>query len=211
MRIAVLFLFLLSVPAVCRAEVIKLKSGQTVEGKVLKQDKDSIQVDAGVDMPVTYFRDEIKQILPDTAAQPAAAPDAAAHADALEARAVELIDAGKMDDGMALEEQAIAIDPAAQRHMNYGSILFGNGVALFKQGQQEQGKDVLRRAEEELKKAIAGFDSTKDAVFLGQTYFLLGEMYANAFGDARQAGDYYRKAVSLSGHDGAKAALARFK
>ena len=203
--------FLASVPA--GAETIKLYSGQSVQGKILKEEKDSILVDAGVDTPVTYFRDEIKAILPDEKVQPPAAvdPQLRAQADALEAQALELIDADQMDKGLAMVRQAVALDPTPQRHMNYGSILFGNGVALFKQAQAEEGKKILRLCEEQLHKAIEGFNKDKDAVFLAQAYFLLGEMYNNAFADPAKAKEFYSTALTFSDHDGAKAALAKIK
>ena len=204
------FIFWLLFACPARAEIIKLNSGQAVEGKVLKKERGSILVDVGIDTPVTYFRDEIKEIVPDPIAPPQVqGQNARLRADALESQAVELIDADKMDQGFDLIAQAIALDPAPRRYMNYGSILFGNGVALFKKGQLEEGKSVLGQSEEQLNKAIAGFDKTKDAVFLGQTYFLLGEMYANAFADAAKAKEFYQKAVSLADHDGAKAALTK--
>ena len=190
-----------------RAEIIKFNSGQTVQGKILKEGKDSILVDAGIDMPVTYFRDEIKAILPDEPAQ--VSPQDRAQADAIESQALEFIDADKMEEGLKLIRQAIAIDPAPQRHMNYGSILFGNGVPLFKKGDQEEGKKVLSVCEEQIQKAIAGFAKDKDAVFLSQANFLLGEIYANAFADIHKAKEYYQKSLTFSEHAGAKAALAK--
>ncbi len=206
----ILLLSVVLLPPPAWAELIKLKSGQTVEGKIVKERGDSILVDTGIEMPVTYFRDEIKEILPDPPAQPAAPqPDQRGRADALEARAVELIDEGKMDQGLDLINQAIALDPSAQRHMNYGSILFGNGVADFKGGRQDEGKAVLQKAEDELKKAIASFGTKTDPLFPAQCYFLLGEMFKNAFADESQAREFYQKAVDLAGHDGAKAALAK--
>ncbi|MBI4308977.1 MAG: hypothetical protein HY591_01455 [Candidatus Omnitrophica bacterium] len=193
------------------AEIIKLKSGQVVEGKVLKEESASILVDVGIGTPVTYFRDEIKEMAPDPKPPAQAqAQDARLRADALESQAVELIDADKMDQGLDLIAQAMALDPLPQRRMNYGSILFGNGVALFKKGRLDEGRSVLRQSEQQLNKAIAAFDQNKDTAFLGQIYFLLGEMYANAFADAAKALEFYKKAVSLAGHDGAKAALEKF-
>ncbi len=203
--VAVLFL---TTPV--QAETIKLHSGQTVEGKILKQNKNSVLVDAGVDTPLTYFRDEIKEILPDPSPPaPVQDPQVRAQADALEANAVELIDQDKMDQGLELIRQAIALDPSAQRHLNYGSILFGNGVALYKKGDLDQGKKVLRQSEEQLNKAIAGFNKDTEAAFIAQAYFLLGEMHANAFADIAKAKEHYSKAVFLSDHDGAKSALAK--
>lgn len=187
------------------AEVIFLKSGAHVEGKILKEDKKTVVIDAGVDVPVTYFRDEIKSIEKDLPFDPLATR----HADELEAKAVELIDANQMSQGLDLMRQALILGPTAQRHMNYGSILFGNGVLLFKEDKKEQGRNALRQAEEELNKAIGGFDKDKDAFFMAQCFYLLGEMYANAFEDKVKAKDYYQEAVDLAAHSGAQKALTK--
>ncbi len=195
-----------------KAETIKLKSGQTIHAKVLKEDKDSIVVDAGIDTPVTYFLDEIKEILPDEELPaPPVDPKIGAAADVLESQALDLIDAQKMEEGLALMRQAIAQDPNPTRYMNYGSVLFGNGVELFKNGLEDQGKKVLRQSEEQLNKAIAGFDKTRDNLFLSQAYFLLGEMYRNAFGDPAKAKELYTQCLAFADHDGAKAALAQMQ
>jgi len=93
--------------------------------------------------------------------------------------------------------------------MNYGSILFGNGVSVFKDSDQEKGRAILRQAEEQLRKAIAGLNPNKDQVYLGQCYFLLGEMYLNAFGDKVRAKEYYKKAADLNDYTGAKDALSK--
>ena len=187
------------------AEVIFLKSGGHVEGKILKEDKKSVVVDAGIDMPVTYFKDEIKSIEKDFPFDPLASR----HADELEAKAVELIDANQMSQGLDLMRQALILGPDAQRHMNYGSILFGNGVLLYKEDKKEQGRQILRQSEEELNKAIGAFDKSKDAFFMAQCFYLLGEMYANAFEDKGKAKDYYQEAVDLASHPGAQKALTK--
>lgn len=185
------------------AEVIFLKSGKHVEGKILKEDAKSVVIDAGVDMPVTYFKDEIKSIAKDLPYDPLATR----HADELEAKAVELIDDNDMNQGLDLMRQALILAPNPQRHMNYGSILFGNGVMLYKDGKKEQGRKVLYQAEEELNKAIGGFDRDKDNFFMAQCFYLLGEMYANAFEDKAKAQDYYQEAIDLSAHPAAQKAL----
>ncbi len=190
-----------------QAENIRLKSGQTVSAKLLKEETDSILVDAGIGTPVTYFRDEIIEILPDDVAKPVVL--AGPQADALEAKGLEFIDADKMDQGLNMIKQAIELDPTPIRYMNYGSILFGNGVELFKKGQIDDAKKTLKACEEQLQKAIAGFDKTKDNAFLAQSYFLLGEMHNNAFADPLKAKTYYERALSYFDHDGAKAALAK--
>lgn len=131
----------------------------------------------------------------------------AQQADRMENQAVAAVDAGRMDKGLSLMRQAIALDAAPSRQLNYGSILFGNGVSLFKGGQKDKAKKVLAEAREQLLKAVDGFDKTKDALFLAQAYFLLGEIERNGFADAAKAKEYYKKSLSFYDHEGAKAAL----
>ena len=66
---------------------------------------------------------------------------------------------------------------------------------------------MLRQAEVQLLKAIEGFNPNKDQVYLSQCYFLLGEMYLNAFGDKVKAKAYYQKAADLNDYPGARNAL----
>ncbi len=139
------------------------------------------------------------------------APTPAHQADQLENQAVELIDNDRMTEGLKLMKKAIDIDPAPMRHMNYGSILFGNGVADYKDGRQEQASATLKQAQDELNQAINGFDPKQEGAFLGQAYFLLGEISLNAFSDKTQAKTFYRKALSYYDNEGAKAALAKLQ
>ena len=134
-------------------------------------------------------------------------PSRTQQADQMENQAVAAVDAGRMDKGLSLMRQAIALDAAPSRQLNYGSILFGNGVSLFKNGQKDKGRKVLAEAREQLLKAVDGFDKTKDAMFLGQAYFLLGEIERNGFADAVKAKEYYKKSLSFYDHEAAKAAL----
>ncbi len=131
-------------------------------------------------------------------------------ADRMEDQAVTAIDAGHMDKGLSLMRQAIAMDPVPSRYLNYGSVLFGNGVSLFKSGQTDKAKKILADARAQLLKAAAGFDKSADAVFLAQSYFLLGEIERNGFADAAKAKEYYQKSLSFYDHEGAKAALAQY-
>ena len=128
-------------------------------------------------------------------------------ADQLEDKGAQAIDDGDMARGLDFMVQAIALDPTPERHMNYGSILFGNGVSVYKDSDQEKGKEILRQAQAQLQKAIEAFNSNKDQVYLSQCYFLLGEMYNNAFGDKLKAKEYYTKAASLNDYMGARDAL----
>ena len=131
-------------------------------------------------------------------------------ADAIEDKAAQAIDDGNMDQGLGFMEQAIKLDATPLRYMNYGSILFGNGVAVFKDSDKEKGKAILHKAEVQLSKAIAGFNPKQDQTYLSQCYFLLGEMYLNAFGDRFKAREYYQKSANLSDYSGAKDALNKF-
>ncbi len=130
-------------------------------------------------------------------------------ADDLEDKGAQAIDDGDMNKGLDFMVQAIRLDPTPARHMNYGSILFGNGTAVFKDSDQEKGKEILRLAEIQLHKAIEEFNPNKDQVYLSQCYFLLGEMYSNAFEDKAKAKEYYKKAADLSDYTGAKDALSK--
>ncbi len=199
------FLFFFAAPVL--AETIQLKSGQKVEGKILQETKDAVVVDAGVGAPLTYFKDEIKAILPDEQFSALENAFRTQQADQMENQAVAAVDAGRMDKGLSLMRQAIALDPVPSRQLNYGSILFGNGVSLFKSGQKDKGQKVLAEAREQLLNAVDGFDKTKDVMFLGQAYFLLGEIERNGFADAPKAKEYYKKSLSFYDHEGAKAAL----
>ena len=128
-------------------------------------------------------------------------------ADNLEDKGAQAIDDGDMSQGLNFMVQAITLDPTPLRYMNYGSILYGNGVAVFKDGDQGKGKEILRQAEVQFFKAIVGFNPNRDQVYLGQCYFILGEMYLNAFGDKVQAKKYYQKAVGLNDYPGARDAV----
>ncbi len=57
--VAILFLLTAHTAA---AESIRLKSGRTVEGKILTRTDDSITFDVGIGVPVTYYLDEIENI-----------------------------------------------------------------------------------------------------------------------------------------------------
>ncbi len=46
-----------------RAETIRLRSGQTIEGTVVERAKDSVKVDTGVGISITYYLDEIESII----------------------------------------------------------------------------------------------------------------------------------------------------
>jgi tetratricopeptide (TPR) repeat protein len=132
-------------------------------------------------------------------------------ADRLEAQAVDLIDNNRMEEGMVLMKQAMQIDPTPMRHMNYGSILFGNGAAEFESGNKAKAQETLYEAQDQLAQAIAGFNPKKEAVFIAQAYFLLGEMYLNAFSNEAKARMFYYKALSYYDNPGARAAVEKLQ
>lgn len=45
-----------------RSEIIHLKSGQTIEGAIVARTEDSVKIDTGLGIPVTYYLDEIEDI-----------------------------------------------------------------------------------------------------------------------------------------------------
>lgn len=196
----------------CFAETIQLKSGQVIHGKIVSQTSDAIKVDEGIDLPLTYFRDEITQIVPDGQSlnpNPTETQKLKSQADDLEDKSAQAIDDGDMGKGLDLMLQAIGLDPSAMRYMNYGSMLFGNGVEVFKDSDPPKGQAILRQAEAQLLQAVKMFNPNKDQVYLSQCYFLLGEMYNNAFADKVKAKEYYQKSADLNDYSGAKDALSK--
>jgi tetratricopeptide (TPR) repeat protein len=197
-----------------RAETITLKSGKVVEGKIVERDSRSVQLDVGLDFPITYYLDEIKTISENSATPvsskvPPAVSDTDAHkADVLEQKGLGLIDDGRMDDGIQLLREAIRIDPQANRHLNLGSILFGNGVALQKKGNSDEAVKTFKEAESELQQAIKQFDPNGETTFLSEAYNLLGEIYAHGFNDKAKAKNFYEKSLSFYDNPDAKRGLA---
>ncbi|MFH1360712.1 MAG: hypothetical protein ABIJ41_06710 [Candidatus Omnitrophota bacterium] len=61
------------------AETIQFKSGKTLKGKIIEQTSDFIKVDIGIDMPVTYYRDEILNIENDIPSDSEASHDQQSH------------------------------------------------------------------------------------------------------------------------------------
>ena len=193
-------IFLLGFSSMVCAETVKLKSGQTVEGKIISQDKTSLRLDVGLQTPITYFLDEIQAISLEN-------PQLTHQANKLESQAIDFIDNDNMDKGIALMARATELDPTPMRRMNYGSILFGNGVEYFKNGDKVEALRALHEAENQLSQAIAAFHPKRDQQFLAQAYFLLGEIYSNAFADPRKARDFYQISLSYYYNQGAKEAL----
>ncbi len=189
------------------AEIIQLKSGQIIEGKVLSQDQNSIIIDTGKRHRVSYPLAQIKEIYSDSSKQFKEQIIAKQKANELENQAIESIDNNKMAEGLILMKRALEVDATPMRHMNLGSILFGNGVADFKEGKKAQAKETLRQSEEQLMRAIAGFDPRTEKIFLAQAYLLLGEIYSNAFLDKEKAKDFYKESLSYYENQAAKTAL----
>lgn len=57
---AFIFLFALLMPAFSFADTVELKSGKTIEGKIVDETAGWIKVDIDAGMTVTYYKDEIK-------------------------------------------------------------------------------------------------------------------------------------------------------
>ena len=211
----ILFCILLVSPAAAPDTLI-LKSGKTVQGTIRERNAKSIQLDVGLDFPITYYLDEVQKITPDdqtnasnnnTKQSAAASRTNSDEADHLEQQGLDLIEAGNMDEGLALLHKAIALDPKANRHLNFGAILSGNGVSVFKQGHKEDAIRILKESENEIKKAISMFDPNQESIFLSQAYYLLGEMYAQAFQDIDGARKYFKKSISLYSNPAAERGL----
>ena len=62
-------------------------------------------------------------------------------ANELQMKGDKLFGQGSFGEGLELFRQATQVDPkAAEPHMNYGSMLFGTGANLYKQGNEEEAK-----------------------------------------------------------------------
>ncbi len=196
------------------AHTIVLKSGHSVVGTIVSENDQEIKVDVGVGTPLTYYRDEIAKITDEPPTQKA--PDVLSpeeKANQLENKGLVLIDKNQMEAGLDLMRQAIALDPSATRELNYGTVLFGNGVSVYKGGDVKAGQKILSEAEKHIQSAIAKFkqlptDAIQSPTLIAQAYYLLGEIANHAFDDTLKAKEYYQKAVDVFDHEPAKAALA---
>lgn len=190
--------FLFSCPTNVRGETIHLKSGKSVEGSITQRTEKYILVDAGLGFPITYYLDEIKQIEGESAvSQSQAQVSAEKEADLLEQKGLDFIEEGRMEEGLVALQKAVELSPRANRHLNLGSILFGNGVSLFKQDQKKKALTVFKQAQVELSKAIELFDEKTDGMFLSQAYFMMGEMSAQGFENKKNARTFYEKSISF--------------
>lgn len=189
-----IFLFLF--PSNVRSETILLKSGKSVEGTIKERTDKFIIVDVGLGFPITYYLDEIKQVEGEAAgAESTAQLSAEKEADRLEQKGLDLIEEGRMDEGLDALQKAIELSPKANRHLNLGSILFGNGVSRFKQDQKKKALAVFKKAQDELSKSIELFDEKTDGMFLSQAYFMMGEMNAQGFENKKKARTFYERSI----------------
>jgi len=216
-RILAALLCLTMVSPCVWADRLTLKSGKVVEGKIVERTDQAIQLDVGLDFPITYYTDEIKDIAqspagasdksssPSSPARLSAADDSTeSKADQVEQQGLDLIDQGQVDQGVKLLHEAIGLDPQANRHLNLGAILIGNGVALQKQGKSDEALKDFQEAESELQQAIKTFDPNGETTFISEAYNLLGEMYANALHDKIKAKTYFEKSLSFYDNPAAK-------
>ncbi len=70
-RTLLVFTIIFLLAGTVQAETIHLKSGQVVEGTIVERTDDAIKIETGVNVPVTYYLDEIESIT----ATPQAEPD----------------------------------------------------------------------------------------------------------------------------------------
>ncbi len=206
-------LFLLSVfPSAAWSDSIILKSGKKVQGTIEARTDKFIQVNVGLDFPITYYLDEVKDIVSDQNSVDSKqtkppSVDIVQQADDLEQQGLSAIDDGRMDEGLALLRKAVALHPRANRHLNLGTILSGNGVALFKKGLKAEAAVVFKDSERELQEAVKLFDPKTESIFLSQAYFLLGELYAQGMQDQKEARKFYQKSISFYPNSAAERGL----
>lgn len=196
------FLILFSVfflsPLNAHCEIILLKSGKSIEGVIKEQSDKSILLDVGLNFPITYYLDEINEIVSQKTHQAESGHlSMIQQADALEQKGLNLIEQGAMQEGLVTLRKAIELSPEANRYLNLGSILFGNGVAAFKRGNIDEAVSIFRNAQYELEAAIRLFDRNSQQMFLAQAYFLLGEMQAQGFKDEKSARKFYEQSLSF--------------
>jgi tetratricopeptide (TPR) repeat protein len=198
------------------ADTLKLKSGKVVHGKIVERNSRTIQLDVGLDFPITYYIDEVVDVsqeeeipLPPVAAKdiPVANPNET-KADSVEQEGLSLIDQGQVDQGVDLLREAVRLDPRGNRQLNLGSILIGNGISLQKDGRSAEAAKIFQEAESELQQAIKLFDPDEETMFLSEAYNLLGDIYANALDDKSKARQYYQKSLTFYENPAAKRGLA---
>lgn len=190
------------------SETVVLKSGKSVKGVIKEKTDKTILLDVGLDVPMTYYLDDVKEIIPDSASQKAdSASSNDKQADALEQKGLDLIEKGQMQEGLTSLRKAVELSPQADRHLNLGSILFGNGVAAFKQGHKDEALSIFQETQQELKKSIDLFDPKTQQMFVGQAYFMLAEMQAQGFDNPKKARVLYEKSLFFYPNPAAERAL----
>ena len=125
---------------------------------------------------------------------------------------IQLIQKGKIDEGLFLMKQAIQAAPEdASLHMNYGSMLFMKGQQIFQSGNKQEADVILKEAEEELLLAADLF-KTSDFMLISQCYFLIGDIYFYAFNNKNQAKIFYQKSLGYyPEHGGTIEAMKRYQ
>ena len=214
-------LFCLLSPSPSFCDILELTSGQKIEGTIVNQTESFVEIDIGFGTPVEFQLDQIARIIESGDApsmEPlSSSPGEAAglsrpvsgqqkKSDELENQGLQLISDGKMEEGLSLMRQAIETDPQASRYLNYASILSGNGVQAFKSGDKDKARIIFTEVEQKLLKSIELFNP-QEATFISQAWYLLGEIYFNAYNDPQKAKEFYDKAISYYEHPGALKAL----
>lgn len=204
----VCFLLFVFLPVDIFAETILLKSGKSIEGVIKEQTDKAILLDVGLSVPITYYLDEIKQIIADKTPQTQNFQFShSQQADALEQKGLSLIERGELPEGIVMLRQAVELSPDANRYLNLGAILFGNGVAFFKQGNKQEALKTFRESQQALESAIELFNQDTQPMFLAQAYLMLGEMQAQGFEDKEAARRLYEQSLSFYPNPAAERSL----
>ena len=60
--ILIIYFIFFACPDFSLADSLELKSGKIIEGQIVEQNSDTVKIDAGVGVAVTYYRDEIEKV-----------------------------------------------------------------------------------------------------------------------------------------------------
>ena len=210
------FFFVMNPSAVFSLDKVVLKSGKIVEGTIEERNDRFIQLNVGLNFPITYYNDDVKEIILEQKHSSfnevlSLNGSVDQQADNLEQKGLSLIDEDKMEEGLTLLRKAVAMNPKADRHLNLGAILSGNGVSLFKKDRKKEAEAVFKESERELQQAIKLFNPKTESIFLSQAYFLLGELYAQGLNNKIQAREFYEKSNSLYPNPSAERGLNALK
>jgi len=123
-------------------------------------------------------------------------------------KGLELIQEGKMDEGLDLIRQAIQADPQKPAwYMNYGSFLFIKGQQILQSGSTQEAYSIFKQAEKELLSAVQLFKES-DNQLKSHCFFLIGDIYNYVYNEKEKAKAFYQKSLELyPEHDGARNAL----